>query len=295
VDAAAKQRQIDGLEWSVEFARSSLEALGKFAQEPQIVSKIKDTIVCTDEYDIPVRIYQPINNNDCYPVMIYFHGGGHMCGSIAIYDKICRRMANETGHIVISVDYRLSPEFMYPAGLNDCLTVVQNIESLLEDFNVDLQRLVLAGDSAGGNNAASVVYQMHLSGDIRISKLLLIYPELDLMMSSDSYHRYAHGFLLETVKIKWFFDHYIDEVNDRQRISPLYFPKKELFPETMIVAAGLDPLVDEGRIFCEQLNSSGGYCEYLIEPDLIHAFFTLDKLIPLQIERVYRKINNFLE
>ncbi len=145
----------------------------------------------------PVRIYHP-SPEERLPVMIYFHGGGHMAGSIEVYEPICRKIAKATNHIVISVDYRLSPENPYPAGLNDAYKIVENIWALLEKNGVEPEKkLTIAGDSGGGALSASICHKAQYDDNIKIDNQILIYPSLDYTMREKSVKENSKGYLLE--------------------------------------------------------------------------------------------------
>ncbi len=293
-NALLDERRRQGIALTPLMARAGLESLGRYVCASQTVIRLENRYLDTNEYSVPVRIYQPQTDDDLLPVMVYFHGGGHMCGSLDLYDSVCRRMANETSHLLVSVDYRLSPEFPYPAGLNDCLAVLEHIEKLVEGFPADLDRLVLAGDSAGGNLAASVSHAMHISGRRQISAMLLYYPSVDFTCSTPSYQHLASGYLLESRNIDWYFDHYFSAGHDRRQASPLFFERPECFPPCLLVAAGQDPLVDEGRQFHERLRAAEVMSRYHLEPDLIHAFLKMGRLIPNRLIKVYQLVDDFL-
>jgi acetyl esterase/lipase len=281
--------QEQGIVMTPKLARSNLANLAKFSPEKETVAAIIDRRLELSDREIPVRIYRP-DTDKTLPALIYFHGGGHMCGSIEIYDGIARRLANSTTHIVISVDYRLAPEFPFPCGQQDCLAVTEHLNRVLDDIPYHDDKLVLAGDSAGGALAVSVARETQQP----IKKLVLIYPSLDYTFHSDSYQRFAQGYLLETSRIHWYFDQYFNESVDRVKDSPLFFTGLESLPDTLIIAAGLDPLVDEGKKFHDKLTALGINSQYHLEPDLIHAFMNLGALIPKHIQRVTERISTFI-
>ncbi len=289
-----EKRRVEGVSLTPLMARVGLESLSRYACASQLVLKVLDRQLNNQGHAVPVRIYQPHAVQAELPVMVYFHGGGHMCGSLKLYDTVCRRMANETGHLLVSVDYRLSPEFPYPAGLSDCLAVVEHLEQLLEGFPARLERLVLAGDSAGGNLASTVAHGMQLQDIRSVTAMLLFYPSVDFTCSSPSYQNLNSGYLLESRNIDWYFAHYFAAGHDRRRASPLFFERPECFPSSLLVAAGQDPLVDEGQQFHQRLIQAGVRSEYHLEQDLIHAFLKMGRLIPDRLQVVYRVVDDFL-
>lgn len=289
----ARQRESDNVPLTPQLVRGVLEALGQFALPKLSVELICDTVVTGNDHTIPVRIYDPQPDVE-KPVLVLFHGGGHMCGSIELNDAIARRLAITTNRLVVSVGYRLAPEYPYPHGLNDCHTVVESLPVLLDIYAVDPGNITLCGDSAGGALATTVAWQCHKNKTIKISRLVLIYPSLDYTFSTPSYQTYSQGFLLETEKIRWYFDQYFQHNEDRRQASPLFFPDLDLLPPTLILAAGLDPLVSEGELFHKKLLAAGVASEYHGGADLIHCFLNLETLNPDLILFIYQTIAKFL-
>ena len=287
----AKQRQ-QGIQPTPEQARTALDAIGQLSLPKVGVSRITDSSLRLIDREIPIRIYDyDPESTATKPVLVFFHGGGHMCGSIELYDGISRRLAQSSGHRVVSVEYRLAPEHPYPCGLEDCLAVVDHLSDVLEDVQADQENLILAGDSAGGALAVTVAWQRAY----RISSLILIYPSLDYTFSTPSYERFASGYLLETEKIRWYFDQYFQHNENRKTASPLFFPDLDRMPRTLIIAAELDPLVDDGKMFCNQLKRADVACEYHQGAGLIHCFLNLEVLNPPVIQQTYEIIANFLK
>lgn len=288
-----RQRESENIPLTPQLARDGLEALGQFALPKLSVELITDTVVAGNDNTIPVRIYDP-HPAITKPVLVFFHGGGHMCGSIELNDAIARRLAMSTDHLVVSVGYRLTPEFPYPHGLNDCRSVVEHLPGLLGNYNVDLEKITLCGDSAGGALATTVAWHCHKNKTVQITSLVLIYPSLDYTFSTPSYQTYRKGFLLETDKIRWYFDQYFQNNEDRRLASPLFFPDLDIMPSTLILAAGCDPLVSEGELFYKNLQTAGVRTEYHHGSELIHCFLNLETLNPDLIEVIYQTIAKFI-
>ena len=142
---------------------------------PKSLYRMWDHKVQLGDHEIPVRLFMP-KNQGAHPIMIFFHGGGFVTGNIDSYSKVCKRMANITGHIVLSVDYRLAPEHPFPAGLEDCYAVVKDVVELNKKFNKPLKSITLIGDSAGGNLAAAVSLLARDRGDFKVDRQILLYP-----------------------------------------------------------------------------------------------------------------------
>ena len=289
-NAFAEKIKLSGIDPTPEQARAGLDAIGQMSLPNVEVNKIADSTVVLPDRQIPVRIYDPQPDRK-KPILIFIHGGGHMAGSINLYDGITRRLADSTGHLVVSIDYRLAPEFPYPGGLDDCQAVVDHLDVLLKDFQVDLDNISLVGDSAGGALASTIAYQDYTN---TFSGLILIYPSLDYTFSTSSYKTLATGYLLETEKIAWYFDQYFSAGEDRKNTSPLFFPDLDHLPKTLTLAAAFDPLVEEGKLFHEKLIAAGVESDYHAGDDLIHCFLNLEVLNPDLIDQTYKTVSNFL-
>jgi acetyl esterase len=258
------------------------------------ISLVQDDLVNAPDYAIPVRIYHPTPDASI-PVLIYYHGGGHMAGSVAVYDPICRKIAHASEHIVVSVDYRLAPECPYPLGVNDAYNVVKNIWATLDGRDLKYQRhLSIAGDSAGGALCATVAHISQHDERIDIRRQVLIYPSLDYTLTSDSIEENAEGYLLVKERIKWYFDNYFQKGENRKSASPLYMEFTNQLPETLVITAEFCPLRNEGIAYVEKVKSTGLYVEHLHFDNMIHAFLNLENLVKDECETVYRRIGKFL-
>lgn len=295
VQRQKEQLLADNIPMSVELARASADAFALFALPKLEIAVISDRKVTTATHAIPVRIYHPTPAQSNTPVMVFFHGGGHVCGDIPLYDGIARRLAISTGHIVVSVGYRLAPEHPYPAGLTDCRAVTENLAELLEADGADLDQISLCGDSAGGNLAISVCYDCIKDNSMQIQNLILIYPSVDFTLSSASHNEYEEGYLLEKESVRWYFKQYFSDDQDREKASPLFFPDLSILPRTLILAAECDPIVDDGKRLWQRLIALEVPCEYELYPGLIHCYINLEKQNPNAIETTYDRISAFLK
>jgi acetyl esterase len=259
------------------------------------VAWIQDDLVEGKEFDVPVRIYHP-HPERRLPILVYFHGGGHMAGGVTVYDPICRRLARETEHIVISVDYRLAPECRYPAGITDAVTVVKNLWKVLETRQILHSRsLSIGGDSGGGAITATVAHHFRHDKEVAIRRQILIYPSLDYTMSSASIELNGKGYLLEREKIEWCFNNYFDKGADRKQASPLYMELDERMPESLVITAEFCPLRDEGLAYVEKLQAGGLRAKNLHFEDMIHAFLNLEDLVKEECDTLYTAIAAFLK
>ncbi|MGF1873196.1 alpha/beta hydrolase [Photobacterium indicum] len=276
-------------------AREGLANLTKgLVTDIPAIAWVQDDLVINDEYNVPVRIYHPAPDQ-ALPVLVYYHGGGHMAGSITVYDPICRKLANATQHIVVAVDYRLAPECPYPAGVNDAYAVVKDIWATLDSRQLKYQRkLAVVGDSGGGALVATVSGQAQLDDSVNIAKQVMIYPSLDYTMDSGSMEQNTTGYLLQKGKIAWYFDNYLQNNEDRQLVSPLYGRFTLALPETLIFTAEFCPLRDEGESYCEKAKAAGVQVEHVHFPDMIHTFMNMEDLVKEECEQVYLTIARFL-
>jgi acetyl esterase/lipase len=276
-------------------AREGLAALtlGLVTERPEI-AWVQDDLVAATAYTVPVRIYHPAPEAEL-PVLIYYHGGGHMAGSVTVYDPICRKLALAARHIVVSVDYRLAPECPCPAGLTDAYQVVKNLWATLDGRKLNYQRrLAIAGDSGGGALCATVAHLAQYDAGVDIQRQTLIYPSLDYTMTSPSVAENGTGYLLQKERIAWYFDNYFQHCENRKSASPLFMEFSAGLPETLVVTAEFCPLRDEGVAYAAKVKAAGPHVEHLHLDDMIHAFMNMEDLAKTACATVYRRIAEFL-
>jgi acetyl esterase len=222
---------------------------------------------------LPVRVYRP-DGDAAKPLVVFFHGGGWVVGSIATHDSTCRSLADALDAVVVSVDYRLAPEHKFPAALDDCAAALAwSVEHAVE-LGADPARVVLAGDSAGGNLAA-VVAQLARESGPAISFQLLVYPVTDCEFDSRAMIDNAEGYFLTRYAMQWFFAQYLEQEGqgDDPRVSPLRATDLGGLPPAFIVTAEYDPLRDQGIAYAERLAAAGTPCEVRTYPGMFHGFF----------------------
>lgn len=285
----------DGFVNTPETARAGLARLTE-----SLIDEIPEIAFCEDFVAegpagvIPLRAYHP-RPDAPLPVLLYLHGGGHMAGSIEVYDPICRKLALATNRIVVSVDYRLAPENPYPAGLDDAQAVLRQLFGLLEASDIFFEpRLALGGDSGGGAMTATLVHHLQHDPEVTIDRQLLIYPSLDYTMRQASIEENGRGYLLHSDRIHWYFDHYMQGGEDRRKLSPLFMKFTTRLPPTLLVTAGYDPLRDEGFAYIERLNEAGVENRHLHFADQVHAFVNMEKVTGEACREFYRVVGEFL-
>lgn len=276
-------------------AREGLANLTKnYISNIPAVAVVKDDYIAAPAYAIPVRIYHP-NPGKELPVILYCHGGGHMAGSVVVYDPICRKLANKTEQIVVSVDYRLAPEFPYPIGLTDVYWAAKNVFNLLGSLKLSFKKsLSLVGDSGGAALIAEVAQKAQYDYTLNIDKQVLIYPSLDYTMTFPSIKENGNGYLLHKEKIAWYFDHYFSRGEDRYQASPLYRTVNKNLAACLLFTTEFCPLRDEGYAYVTKLESAQVKVKHVHFEDLIHTFVNLEDLVPESCEKLYADIAHFL-
>ncbi|MCP4575032.1 MAG: alpha/beta hydrolase [Deltaproteobacteria bacterium] len=249
------------------------------------ISKVEERTITGPAGDMPVRIYTPLSEIDDavgYPLLVYFHGGGWVLGNLDTHDSLCRSLANSAGCVVVSVDYRLAPENRFPAALEDAYGAVCWVSENARHLNGDASRLLVGGDSAGGNLAAVSCLLAKKRGGPDVVHQLLLYPVLDLSnFDKKSYHDHGDGYLLTAQSMVYYRDQYLRDEGDRQNpyASPLLADDLSGLPPATVVAAELDVLTDEGKTYVDRLNNVGVPTTYLRYDQMIHPFLNFLEVV----------------
>ena len=214
------------------------------------------------------------------PALLYFHGGGFVFGSIATHDRLCRRLAALSGCMVLSVDYRLAPEHRFPAAADDAFAVLAWLRREAPSLGIDGDCIAVGGDSAGGTLAAACAIHARDQG-WRLALQLLIYPGTSPDQATASHRALGNGYLLESALIDWFFEQYLRAPQDRMdwRFAPLVHPDLRGVAPAWIALAQYDPLVDEGRLYCERLRAARVDADCRIFEGMIHSFMQFGGLV----------------
>ncbi len=248
--------------------------------KPEEMHKISNRFVKTADYDIPIRIYQPYGL-DNLPILMYFHGGGFVVGNLETHDLTCRRLAKKANCIVISVDYRLAPEYKYPHAPNDCYAATKWAYENAKEFGGDAKRMATCGDSAGGNLATVIALMAREKKEFELLYQVLIYPTTDGTQTAPSIDQLADGYLLTKSLMAWFLNQYKDEntVIKDPYFSPLYAEDLSGLPPALVITAEYDPLKDEGTQYAERLKEAGVPVVFKEFKGMIHVFFQMPKLL----------------
>ena len=282
LDASAQADVPPIEEMSLEDARAGAILFAQAgAGEKESVARVEDRVLPGIVGDIPVRVYVP-EGEVPQPVISYFHGGGWVFMGIETHDWICRRLANASGAIVVSAEYRLAPEHRYPASLDDCMAVTTWLAEHAAILGGDPARLAVAGDSAGGNLAAAVALASRTEGGPGLAAQALVYPVTDAACATPSYVQNADGYLLTARTMRWFWDQYLgpDGDPDDGYASVLRAPDLADLPPTLVITAEFDPLRDEGEAYAEHLQAAGVEATVHRYDGMVHGFLGMPEVVP---------------
>jgi len=218
-----------------------------------------------------MRVYRP-GLGETLPALMYFHGGGWTIGDVDTHDVLCRQLALGARCAVFSVEYRLAPEHPFPAAVDDCFAATRYVAENAAKLNI--QGIAVGGDSAGGNLAATVALLSRDAGGPALAFQLLIYPATDQRCATASHERNAQGYLLTRDGIHYFRRAYLPNERDwlDWRASPLLAKSHANLPAALVITAGYDPLLDEGRAYAERLRAAGTPVAYREFADMVHGF-----------------------
>ncbi|MEM8667202.1 MAG: alpha/beta hydrolase [Planctomycetota bacterium] len=221
-----------------------------FGEAPE-VQRVKDHLI---DNRIPARVYA--DTQKPAPAVMYFHGGGWVLGNLDTHDSLCRRLAKQSGCVLVAVDYRLAPEHPFPAAFDDCVRATRFVADHPKMFG-STGKMAVMGDSAGGNLAATVALHARDHDGPSIDLQVLIYPVIEPDFSSSTYENYAEGFGLTRVSMQWFWQQYLGS----QPASPFVIPSTAEtlagLPASHVITAEYDVLRDEGESFAEKLKLAG--------------------------------------
>jgi acetyl esterase len=223
---------------------------------------------------IPVRVYRP-SAEAPLPIVVWFHGGGWVTGSLETHDNLCRLLCDDATVIVVSVDYRLAPETKFPGAADDCVAAWVWVNDHAAELGGEAHKLALGGDSAGGNLAAVVALVAREQGLPIPAFQLLVYPVTDHEFDNSSMVDNAEGYFLRTAAMRWFFDQYASTPDDFAdwRLSPLRAPDLTGLPAALVITAEYDPLRDQGEAYAQRLRDAGVPTQSVRADGLFHGFF----------------------
>ncbi len=266
----------------LEAGRKGYEGIIPMAGEAEKVFQVENrNLTSKSGHQIPIRIYRP-SDKENLPTLLYIHGGGFTAGNLKTHDRPLRALANRSGFLVIAVDYRLSPEHPYPAGLDDCFEVLQWLSDNAKELNANVEQIYLGGDSAGGNLATVTTLMARDKKGPSINGQLLIYPNTDLTLSSSSWEELGNkGYVLTTEAMTANIAMYTKDDKDinHHYLSPLKANNLSNMPETLIITGGFDPLHAEGTAYAHKLEAAKVKVTHWHYDGQIHGFFQMGAAI----------------
>lgn len=238
-------------------------------------------ILGNDKNKIPLRIYRPDNSKNL-PIMIYFHGGGWVFGAIDDHDAACRRFANHLKCVVVSVGYRLAPEFPFPKPLEDCYTATKWIAAYGQVYGGDTHNIIVSGESAGGNLAAAVALMALDKKEIKLSAQVLMYPVISSILRDDVFGNCPDHYFLTKDLMTYFWDLYAPTPDDKKSPYASLDLRTDLtkLPPAVIFAGEYDPLSYDINNYATRLQKSGISVINKTLPKLVHGFLYIPLYSP---------------
>lgn len=256
-------------------ARAQMEATAKSRKaEPLPVARVEDREIAGPAGAMRLRLYWP-EESGSVPAIAYYHGGGHVIGSLDTHDLIARNLCAGAAALVASVDYRMGPEHKFPAAVEDSFAALRWLHDNAARLGADPHRLGVHGDSAGANLAAVMALMARDAGGPNLRLQSLVYPISDYRLSNPSYTTFAEGYgLLTRAAMVWFQGHYLRSLADADdwRASPIKAPRLAGVAPAIVVTAECDVLHDDGQRYAEALRNAGVAVEYREFPGMIHGF-----------------------
>lgn len=232
--------------------------------------------------EIKIRIIRPQNNEAKLPAIMYFHGGGWILGDKNVYDRLLREISNGVQAAVVFVDYDRSPESQYPIAIEEAYAATKYISENGNTFNIKSSKLAVMGDSVGGNMAAVVTILAKERSGPNINYQVLFYPVTDSNFETESYNKFANGYWLSKEAMKWFWNAYLPDENERKNYtaSPLQASIEQLkgLPPALVITNEFDVLRDEGEAYAHKLTEAGVQTTSLRLLDTIHDCAMLNAL-----------------
>ncbi|MDT0576209.1 alpha/beta hydrolase [Croceicoccus sp. F390] len=275
---------MEAADWSamdVGFMRQTGDAPIEVGEQVQVAS-VRDLQIPLDGRTLAARLYLPLGTSGTPPLTLYLHGGGWVMGTLDTHDRSCRELANASSSAILSLAYRLAPEAPYPAAVHDSFDALCWAEQHASRFGVDVSRLAVAGDSAGGNLAMAAALLARDRGPT-LRHQLLLYPVVQDDFGTGSYGRCGNGrYFLSTEMMQWFWKQYLGDTQADAAPLAALLQNDDLsrLPTTTIMVGEYDPLHDEGVELARRLSAAGVATELIDASGMIHGFFAMSPLVP---------------
>jgi acetyl esterase len=257
--------------------QAAIDALKAAGGQPEEIGSVRNLRIPHPERPIPIRIFTPAAEGP-FPCLVYFHGGGWVLCDLDTHDAVCRAIARRAGAVVVAVDYRLSPEYKFPAAVEDCYAATQWVTANAARLQVDPGGIAVGGDSAGGTLSTVMCLKSRDEGGPPLALQVLVYPVTNLAsFDTPSYREFAEGYYLTRAEMEWFRGHYLAHAEDAQNpyASPLLAPDLRGLPPALVITAECDTLRDEGEAYAKRLAEAGVEVTCTRYIGMIHPFFSL--------------------
>ena len=255
--------------------------LADFGGPKAEVAGVENRTIPGPDGPVPVRIYSPKGNGP-FPILLFFHGGGWVVGSLDTHDCACRLLSTGAHCLLVAVDYPLAPENKFPAAIEDAYAALEWVSENGGTLNGDPRNIAVAGDSAGGNIATILCQMSRDRQGPEIKYQILIYPVTDLSSThTESYDKHGEGYMLTKEGMIYFINHYLDREENKNHpyASPLLAENLSNLPPALIIVAEFDVLRDEGLAYADRLKKAGISVTCLLYDDMIHAFLNLSGVL----------------
>ena len=285
LDAIAKRRDPDA-PIDLEEIREGYRAICTSGQHLAAeVSEVTERMIPGPDGDLPIRVYRAEGLGDRAPVVLYLHGGGWTIGDLEGYDEQFRAVASTAGAVVVALEYRLAPEHPFPAAVDDSWAALCWVSEHAAELGIDPGRLVVAGDSAGGNLSAVLSLLARDRGGPVIAHQFLIYPATDFDYVSGrwpSLEENATGYFLELRTMRWFAENVAGDRNlaAEPLVAPIRAENHVGLPPATLMVGGFDPLRDEGLGYAEVLRSAGVPVDVIYHEEQTHGYWIVAPLVP---------------
>lgn len=281
LEAQSRARAIPWDRMTVDILRAQTDAgADLFGGKAVSGVRVEKVYVTGRSHSVPTRLYLPTVRDNSAAMLVYFHFGGGVIGSLDTCHRFCSQLAKEAGAPVLSVEYRLAPEYKFPTGLEDCIAAYQWALENAARFGAPVGKAAVGGDSMGGHFSAIIAQEFRKTKPPVLQ--LLIYPAVDFLSETPSMHEFADAWPLTAETVDYFMKQYLPESADpaNPRISPIRTEDLRGLAPALIYTAGFDMLQDQGKQYADRLQEAGVKASYHCFESLPHGFVAFPKASP---------------